>query len=83
MLETKLDVRDGMAWNQFDKALEKLEGGVENDELEESVAGESDEEATEAGRTVSPSDVLRTIAWREQRQPHSVSDSCILELEFL
>ena len=49
MLETKLDVRDGMAWTQFDKALERLEGGVETDEVDEAVAGESDDEAAEAG----------------------------------
>ena len=51
MLETKLDVRDGMAWSQFDKALERLQGGVENDEVEETIAGDSDEELTEAGRS--------------------------------
>lgn len=49
MLETKLDVRDGMAWSQFDKALEKLEGGMDADEAEEAVAGDSDEEIPEAG----------------------------------
>ena len=29
ILETKLDVRDGVAWSQFDKAINRLEGGAE------------------------------------------------------
>ena len=29
ILETKLDVRDGAAWSQFDKAINRLEGGAE------------------------------------------------------
>ena len=39
-----------MAWSQFDKAMGRLEGGVEADDLDDSITGDSDEEAAEAGR---------------------------------
>lgn len=29
VIETKLDVRDGAAWTQFDRAIHRLEGGAE------------------------------------------------------
>ncbi len=38
-----------MAWSQFDKAMGRLEGGVEADDLDDSITGDSDEEAADAG----------------------------------
>ena len=32
VLETKLDLRDGAAWSQLDKAIGKLEGGEDEEE---------------------------------------------------
>lgn len=49
ILETKLDVRDGQAWSQIDKALDRLEGGGGEETMEESCLGDSDEDAADAG----------------------------------
>jgi hypothetical protein len=51
VIETKLDLRDGVAWSQFDKAINKLEGGegLDNGDEAGEIQGDSDDEATDPG----------------------------------
>ena len=42
-------MRDGAAWSQFDKALERLEGGAEEEEIDDALVGDSDEDVTDLG----------------------------------
>ena len=56
VIETKLDVRDGAAWSQFDKAIHKLEGGLEDSGGDVAESMDSDEELpaskSKSGRTI-------------------------------
>ena len=44
VIETKLDVRDGMAWSQLDKAIGRLEGSNAGDQREDQLNQDSDSE---------------------------------------
>ena len=55
VIETKLDLRDGAAWSQFDKAINRLEGGEGGVDLQDreeggELRGGSDDDSSEPGR---------------------------------
>lgn len=54
VIETKLDVRDGAAWLQIDKAIHRLEGGPEDSGLDAPEAADSDDELPSSMTSLSP-----------------------------
>jgi len=56
VIETKLDLRDGAAWSQIDKAINRLEGGegAENGEEGGELRGDSQNEISDPGFSSPP-----------------------------